>query len=137
MSRTFLYDLLRTDAALSTPGTLGNLGVLPDSIYAAEAADDIKHYPFITMRWNIVAKGIGDVTRQSVDVWAHDRDRDYLQIDAILKRVKVLCAGVQANAAVEGSITQIDWQSDSPDLRDDGYDTVTRNSTYTLIGSTR
>lgn len=132
-----MYGLLQTDAQSVLPGTLGDIGVLPGSIYAAEAADDIKKFPFVTMRWGNILKGVGKHNRQFLDVFAHNRDRDYLLIDAILFRIRNLLGAAEAIKASEGSIIQIDWQGDGPDAHDDGYDTVVRNSTYVLIGDTR
>lgn len=137
MSRTFVQGLLVTDANSMAAGSLQTLGLLSASIYAAEAADDITAWPFLTLRWGNIAKGVGPSKRQYLDVWAHDRNKDYVRIDNILLRVEKLFSAVGASNADEGWITQIDWQSGSPDLRDDGYDTVTRNSTFLVIGSTR
>lgn len=137
MSRTFVQGLLVADANSVTAGSLKTLGASPNAVYAAEAADDIAYWPFIVHRWGNIAKGIGPSKRQYVDVWVHDRDRDYVRIDAILKRIEALFSAVGSANATEGWITQIDWQGSSPDLRDDGYDTITRNSTFLVIGSTR
>lgn len=137
MSRTFVQGLLIADANSNAAGSLKTLGLLPGSIYAAEAADNITAWPFLTTRWGNIAKGIGPSKRQYLDVWAHDRNRDYVRIDDILLRIEKLFNTVGSANPAEGWITQIDWQGSSPDLRDDGYDTVTRNSTFLVIGSTR
>jgi hypothetical protein len=137
MSRIFVQALLEADAGLTSPGTLGALGLPASSIFAAEAADDIQHFPFLAVRWGLTSRGVGSVTRQLFDVWCHNRDHDFLLIDKILLRIRNLFANVQAAHAVDGYVTQIDWQGDGPDAHDDGYATVTRNSTYLLIGSTR
>lgn len=137
MSRTYLQSVLSADAALATPGTLGYLGLSAEALFAAESADDVTLFPFLTHRWGPVTKGVGNSVRQSVDIWVHDRDRDYVRIDAILKRVKAILTSVESITATEGHISQIDYEGSSPDLRDDGYDTITRNSTFTVIGSTR
>jgi len=139
VSRTYIYSLLREDAGSSDQDSLGSLGLHPDDIYAAEAADDIKidRFPFMVMRWGNISKGIGPSRRQLLDVWVHDRERDYQRIDNLLKRVESVFSSVVASDAKEGWITQIDWQGSSPDLRDDGYDTITRNSTFMVIASTR
>jgi hypothetical protein len=137
MSRIFVNQIIVADAQSTSPGTLGSMGLKAGSIFAAEAADDIKAYPFLTMRWGITQRGVADVSRQTFDVWCHDRDRDYLLIDAILKRIRSLLTSAGPGKAEADWVTQIDWQGDGPDAHDDGYDTVTRNSSYILIGSTR
>lgn len=137
MSRTLVYQILHADALLTTAGSLGALGVLPTAIGAAESVDSPKSHPFLTMRWGTLSKGVGATHVQFVDIWAHNKDRDYLLIDTILERVKDLLENVEAAQAPEGWITRIEWQSGSSDLRDDGYDTVTRNSTFKVVGSTR
>lgn len=136
MTRAFIYGLLQADANSNSAGSLKTLGVKPEAIAAAEAADDMTLFPFITIRWGNVARGVGASHRRYVDVWAHDRNRDYDRIDDILTRVAKLFSAIEARATEKGSITQIDWQGESPDLRDDGYDTVTRNSTFLVIEST-
>ena len=137
MSRTLIQSILTADANSNTPGSLKSLGADPDLVMAAESADDIKQWPAIIHRWGNIAKGVGSSKRQYVDIWVHDRNRDYTRIDAILKRIEFLFSQVGAEDAEEGWVTQIDWQGSSPDLRDDGYDTITRNSTFLVIGSTR
>jgi hypothetical protein len=137
VSRTYLQSVLKADAALATIGTLGSLGLDSEALYAAESADDVTVFPFLTHRWGPVTKGYGESVRQSVDIWVHDRNEDYVRIDAILKRVKAILIAVVGAHTAEGWITQIDYEGSSPDLRDDGYDTITRNSTFTVIGSTR
>lgn len=137
MSRTLVQGILTADAASASAGSLGTLGVLPGSIYAAESADSPKSDVFITHRWGNVGVGVGASVPQTLDVWAYDRDLDYVRIDKILLRVRYLFAAVTAANAIEGWITQIDWQGDSPDLRDDGYHAITRHSTFRVVGSTR
>lgn len=139
MSRTYLQSVLSADAALMTIGALGSMGLTPERVCAAESADDIKvsGFPFVTHRWGPITKGVGGSVRQSVDIWAYDRNHDYTRIDNILLRVKSLLAAVTAVRAMEGYVTQIDYEGSSPDLRDDGYEAITRNSSFTVIASTR
>ena len=137
MSRTLIYATLSADAASAVPGSLGALGVVPEAVGAAESVDSPRSHPFITTRWGNVSVGVGPSHIQLLDVWVHDDSRDYLRIDGILNRVKALLEAIESMHFTEGWITQIEWQGSSPDLRDDGYDTVTRNSTFKVIGSTR
>lgn len=139
MSRTLIQSILEADTNSDDPGSLKSLGVQSGKVYAAESADDITvmEFPFITTRWGNITRGVGSSRRQLLDVWAYDRALDYDRIDKILLRVEFLLTNVEAEEATEGFITTIEWQGSSPDLRDDGYDARTRNSTFEVVGSTR
>jgi hypothetical protein len=137
VSRTFVQGTLEADAAVQLTGSLGQLGVSRDAIYAAEAVDSPNSHPFIVIRWGTITPGVGSMNVQEFTVWVHDKSQDYQLIDLVLKRIRVLLDGTGPAATIEGYVGEISWQGDSGDTRDDGYHTITRNSLYQLAGSTR
>jgi hypothetical protein len=127
--RAYIRGLLLGDA------TLESLGIVsPEQVFAGDA-DTPMERPFIQLRWGGVTPGIGGVDPRGLVTWVHDNPGDYARIDAVLRRVKALYAGVYGVAHETGWLTQIDWVNDTDDLTDDGHGTITRNTTHTLIGS--
>lgn len=136
MSRTKLYQVLKQDATANSPGTLGAIGLHPDHIYAA-GVDSPDGDLFVTIVFGNSDVGIGASKRTAVTVWVYDRDRDYLRIEAALKRIRALFEGVEAAKTVEGWITTIRWTGDSGDLADDVYRARVRNSDFIMVDSGR
>lgn len=131
MSRAAIYDLISTDA------TMHAIGFPADAVYGSNSADDPSDQ-FIVIRWEDMptttlgsARSFGP---QNLTVWLHDRDRTYDRVNLGLRRVKFLLDQVLHVQGLDGwTITQCDWQGDSGDLWDDGYQTVTRNTSYRIV----
>lgn len=136
MSRTTIYQLIRQDAHFSAPGSLGGIGLEPEHVYAA-GVDTPHGDVFVTIRFGTSDPGMGASKRTQVTVWAYDRDRDYLRVEAILRRIRILLEGLEAYRTAEGWITSIKWTGDSEDLNDDIYKASARNSSFTMIDSGR
>lgn len=136
MSRTTIYQLIRQDSSNSAPDALGGIGLLPENVYAA-GIDTPRGELFVTIRFGLSDPGMGASKRTQVTVWAYDRDRDYLRIEAMLKRVRILLEGLEAARTAEGWITSVEWSGDSEDLYDDIYKASARNSTFMMIDSGR
>lgn len=68
----------------------------------------------------------------NVQIWVHDEPGDYGRIDQIIDR----CKSVLNRKTVDrlGGIVS-EWTGDSTDLADDGYGTITRNTSYRLVTS--
>jgi hypothetical protein len=113
---------------------LRQLGVVPDAVYAGDI-DTPPERPFIQLRWGGTAPGVGAVGVRQLAVWVHDAPNDYTRIDGILRRVRFLMSSLVGVVHDSGWLTQVDWNTDSDDLSDDGHGTITRNSTYTVVGS--
>lgn len=101
-----------------------------ERIFGAGAIQGRPEAPFIQLRLNPVAP-VRAVPARSTEllVYAHDDPGSYLRVDRILKA---------AREALEADVTDAtgiaaEWQGDSPDLADDGYDTITRNSSFRLL----
>lgn len=137
MSRTYLYQTLVDDANSTSPGSLKSLGVTGNHIYAGEV-DSPEGNAFIILRFGPVAPGMGSVNSESATVWAYRRNSaDYLDLDALCKRIRKLFTSIEARQTLEGWITQIEWLGDSNDFPDDVYHAITRNASFTIIASGR
>lgn len=136
MSRSYIYQLLKTDAHSTAPGSLGLIGLDPDNIYAA-GVDEPRGRRFLIMRYGERTPGVGLSNRTELVVWAYDRDKDHDYVEAMLVRVRTLLEGIEAQQTAEGWITSIQWTGNSPDLFDDAYRAVGINSGYQVIASGR
>lgn len=117
-------------------------GVSPDipaeRWFQMGAIDETPEKPFGVYR---LSQSVPGVTRRSksrsvsLEVWVHDTPGSYTRIDGVLDAVEnTLEAVVHASSAEGESISQVDWQSRSPDLDDTGFRTICKMSSFTLIG---
>jgi hypothetical protein len=136
VSRSYIYQLLKTDAHSTAPGSLGVLGVEPAHIYAGDT-DEPRGRQFIILRYGPLVRGISQSNRVELVVWAYDRDKDHDAVEVVQKRVREILEVVEAQKTAEGWITTIVWTGNSPDLYDDAYRAVGINSGYQVIASGR
>lgn len=130
--RKLVYSLLSAD------GDLNLYGITGASIIAEQSVDTPKARPFMILRWGVNLPGASSngTTVRTLTVHVHDEPADYSIIDNIIKRVKtVLGNAVAMQEAGGGWLTQADWTGDSEDLADDGYGTITRNTSFRVVGS--
>lgn len=128
-------------AALRSDSELGNL-VAPANVlvnYAKEGRpSNLAPSSFIILRWEEVNinPGVDSVTR-TLTVWAHhpaEKSTDYAILDDILNSVKNVLTGMEHVAGLDGyTVTCIEYQGDSADLKDDAFNTISRNSTYKVL----
>jgi hypothetical protein len=65
----------------------------------------------------------------------HDDLGDYARINSVLKALyDRLHHRNNIHDGAGNEITQMDWQGDSSDLFDPGYRTITRTTTFNLVG---
>lgn len=109
-----------------------------ERIFQAGSVDTKPQTPFIVYRF---AGNFPGVTRRSrgraasVEIWVHDKPGDYGQIEGILKQIEATFDSVVHASAAEGeSIAAADFESRSPDLNDDGFDTICKMTNYSIIG---
>lgn len=119
-ARSALYKLLDQDAELAALGF--------ETVYAQNATDTPPEERFIVLRWEVPNPRA--FAQKAVDrcvVAFHDKDQDYGQIDLGIERVKEIVRGVTHFPGGDGWVmTQASWNTDGPDLWDDGFKTVTR-----------
>lgn len=125
-ARAALYSLLDAD------GELVGLGV--QAVYPANSVDTPEQECFLVVRWDAKAVAYAATGSARCSVWAHDKDRDYGRIAAVLQRVETLVTGTVHRAGEDGwTLTQADWLGQGPDLYDQGYDTCTRYSDFQVV----
>lgn len=92
--------------------------------------------PFAVLVFGTTSPGMGRVRRRTVTVWIHDEPGDYTRIDRILEGVSGTLDGAEHVTNGDGTeLMSASWQATSGDLVDGGFRTITRNATYTLIGT--
>lgn len=132
-------------AALVNDATLQGLGVAVDgsNVYAGNV-DTPTQRPFLQMRWGGadpgVGRGAGAMAKRGLVIWVHDTadqfgGGDYARIDSIIRRIKAIFADFVAEVWSDGAVSVIDWLVDSDDLSDDGHGTITRNTTFAVVGT--
>lgn len=122
-ARAALFSLLAND------GELIGLGV--EKVYAANAVDTPGEQCFLIVKWDETVKAYGRTGSNPVSVWAHDKDRDYGRIEAVLNRVENLLADTVHRDGEDGwTLTLATWLGQGPDLYDTGYETCTRYSDF-------
>jgi hypothetical protein len=131
VSRAAVFSLISTDTSMHT------IGFSAGAVYASNAADDPPDQ-FIIIHWEDMPTTTLGSSRnfgpQNLTVWFHDRQRTYERVNAGIDRLKTVMAGVIHLPGSDGwTITQADWQGDTGDLWDDGYETLTRNTSYRIV----
>ena len=124
--RTWAYDTLTSDPlwviegnAIPTHGG-GSLKKTPDD------------KPFVVLRFGpTIEAPVPGTDFTELQVWAHDDAGSYQRIGLILALAKSILVGQVAEV---GAIA-CRWQGDSADLADDGLGTITRNSSFRLVGT--
>lgn len=115
------------------------LGYVPeDRWYQHGTIDETPAKPFAVYRLSGTFPGVtarSKVRPVRLEVWIHDEPGSYIPIDSALDDVEgLLEAVVHVSAAENESISQVQWESRSPDLTDDGFRTICKMSAFTLIG---
>ena len=92
--------------------------------------------PFAVIRIAGDFKSVSKRPQPRAEIWIHDDRGSYVRIDQILAAVREQLDGMGYKwSDWPGElIAQIDWQSNSPDLIDDGYNTNTRMASFGLVG---
>jgi hypothetical protein len=122
-------------AAIIADATLNSLGIDSDNAFAVDV-DTPADRPFLQLRWGRNDVGLDVVTRRNLVVWVHDKPGDYtVRIDPIILRLRTLLAGLEGQSNGLGHLIAVEWAGDSEDLIDDGHKTITRNASFSLVGS--
>lgn len=121
MTRIWVYTKLTTDTPLAA---LINTQVYQSTSLVVAPSQR----PFVLYRQTSDVQSFrgddGDRVRQSgFMIFAHDIPGDYLRIDTIMDRFKILFGDTSDSAQ---GIVRSTWLEDSEDLRDDDMGTITR-----------
>lgn len=124
-ARAALYTLLDTDS------TLASLGV--QEVYPTNAVDTPEEECFLVIKWDPTRAAFGNIGQDRVQIWVHDKDRDYGRIGAILRHLRDLIPAQVHLAGADGrTLSTAEWRGESQDLFDDGYGTCTRYADFTV-----
>ena len=127
-SRAAVYSLLDDDAELKGV----NIGI--QAVLASNSIDSPTERFFVVIRWEESVKAFKNKGANRLTVWVHTRDGDYTLVDKALERIKDLLTSTIHRAGADGwTMTLAEWNSDSTDLIDGGFGTLTRNSDYTVV----
>lgn len=121
-------------STLMTDPTLIDRGVVPLGVLAGDV-DTPEERPFLQLRWGNTAPGLSAVTRRDLVVWVHDEPGDYTRIDSIIRRIKTIMASLVGVMHPDGHLMIAEWTGDSADLADDGHGTITRTTSFSLVGT--
>lgn len=125
-ARGSLQHLLETDAGLV------NIGV--GAVYPTNTVDTPAEDLFIIIRWDATTPAFKTVGQDRVQIWVHDRRRDYGRISACHDRLRQLLPSVSHVDGPDGwTLTCAEWAGEGPDLFDDGYQTVTRYADFVCV----
>lgn len=120
--------------AIAQDPTIQSLGVVPGMVQAGDM-DSPEGRPFINLRWSVTTPGMGGVDFRQVVIWVHDEPGDFDRIDQIIRRIKDILSAMVGQPHAYGYLNQAEWLGDSEDLVDDGHGTITRTTSFRLVGT--
>lgn len=110
-----------------------------DSIGSAGSfrEDDLPPRPFAVIHLGVRSPGMAHIYRQNAVIWIHDEGGDYGLIDNSLQAVYGTLNGAEHLQDSEGSaeLIRAEWTATTGDLTDPGFRTITKNSSYNLVGT--
>ena len=134
MSRSAVFD------ALSEDSTLNGLGITEDTIFPNWSLDQSPSRidPFVIIRWGAKEVKFGTHGPRSFDIWVHnpiESGNDFGIVDEILNRcIEVLLATEHREGQDGLRVTTIRFTGSGSDFKDPGFNTITRNASFQLIG---
>lgn len=97
--------------------------------------ENVPERMFAVIRYGIENIGMADLKRCLVTIWVHDQQGTYEDINKVLSALYGRLDHVAGQQDGSGNeITSCEWQSNSGDLYDTGFRTITRNTTFEIIG---
>ncbi|MET0416547.1 MAG: hypothetical protein ABW022_11060 [Actinoplanes sp.] len=120
--------------AIIADPTIVGAGIDGDNSFAGDV-DTPEYRPFLQLRWGRNDVGLDVVTRRTLNIWVHDEGGDYGRIDAIISRLRALLPTLEGQDNGSGHLMAVEWTGDSEDLTDDGHKTITRFTSFSLVGS--
>ena|SRR5688500_5943102 len=120
--------------ALIQDPTLITLGVVPEGVFAGDV-DTPDQRPFLQLRWSNTTPGVDVVSRRDLVIWVHDNAGDYERIDSVIRRIKTIMSQLVGVPHAAGYLMVCEWTGDSADLTDDGHGTITRTTSFSIVGT--
>jgi hypothetical protein len=133
MSRAAVIDAIIAEPRLQALG-FDNTNVLPNYDGNQRPSDKL----FMVLRWEAhdidVRLGRGP---RHLAIWTHmyrDFSTDFNHLDNVIDIVDDVLGSMESVAGADGyTVTQIDPEGRSRDLKDDGYQTYCRSASYRVI----
>lgn len=119
-------------AALTATPTPGNIPAV--RWISAGALDAPPPRPFAVLRLRDGPASDVRSLQPTLEVWIHDERGSYTRIDDILEQVKQKLSAATPMENATHRIVDVRWIGDSPDLVDEGYNTNTKWTSFTLTG---
>lgn len=127
-ARTALFEYVTSDTEMNA------LGFTVDNTWNANAVDSPEARPFLIIAWGASSPVLRSRGPQTVRFWVHDRPYDYTKIDKAIKRLDILMENAVQVVGSDGSVlTAADPMGISEDLADDGYGTIVKNTTWSVL----
>lgn len=123
-------------AAITGDSQLQAQGVIEEGVLSGDI-DTPEPRPFLNLKWGATnpAPFGGAAQRTTLAVWVHDDPNDYERIDVICRRLRVLLPSLVGMQDTADYVSQVSWDGDGQDLKDDGHRTITRVANFTINGS--
>ncbi len=116
-----IYQWLTTDPELTA--------VVPVDSFYVWLDGPPANRPFVVLRFGAETPTVVRGTDQGLTTWAHDDPGDFQRIREVLRLIRRRLEAL----IVPGAFPPV-WIGDSEELPDDFLNTITRNSTYRLLG---
>ena len=136
MSRAAFYDALVGDS------TLNSYGVNSDTVFHSWSSEQRPSdtTPFVILRWEDEGKPIWQSEPQrgprNLTLWVHCPlaiTNDFNRLTAVLDRIDKVVTELRDVAGNDGyTLSFVQLGGRSPDLVDDGFETITRNASYQI-----
>lgn len=131
MARAAVYAALKNNPTLQAM----NVKVFPN--YALDRPPS-RQYPFLILRWEEQVPRIGVRRGPTVlTVWAHcptSYSTDYSVVDALLNVVDNVLTTMEHVDGNDGqTVTEIRWTGRGSDMKDPGYETITKTSAFEVL----
>lgn len=133
--------------ALVDDSNLNSLGIASGTVFPNYSMDQrpVEGGAFIILRWEdqpFLGTGTMRGRRRgkggrNITIWVHipkSESSDFTKIDAIHDRVEEVLTSMEHSPGTDGyTVTCIEATGRGGDLRDDGFDTITRNAGYRVL----
>lgn len=125
-ARAALFSMIKEDPELLTLGL--------EEVYPTNAVDTPREDFFAVIQWGPSTTAFKTTGTDRVTIWLHDTNRDYGRINDGLARLKELLTGTVHREGEDGIVLSAsEWNGESQDLFDSGYETVTRYADFTTV----
>jgi hypothetical protein len=137
MSRAAILDAIVNDSDLQAEG-FDSTNVLVN--YDGEQRPSDKM--FLVLRWEAedpVLLGDDEVVRsaRNLAVWVHmyrEFSTDFVRIDDLIQKLNDVLSNIIDTPGADGyTVSRVEYRGSSRDLRDDGYDTLCRSTSYWML----